>query len=109
VPGSLALNLRFLHAPPWETEPWATIVEENNPGDARTDAPLLIIQGDADPIVAPDVTARLVDKLCAAGETVDLRILKGTAHLDAGHVAVPDVVQWIADRFAGKPAPTTCT
>jgi pimeloyl-ACP methyl ester carboxylesterase len=109
VPGSLALNLTFLHTPPWETEPWATIVEENNPGDARTNAPLLIIQGDADPIVAPDVTARLVDKLCAAGETVDLLILKGTAHLDAGHVAVPDVVQWIADRFAGKPAPTTCT
>lgn len=67
------------------------------------------IQGDADPIVAPDVTARLAHKLCAEGETVDLRILKGTAHLDAGHVAVPDVVRWIADRFAGKPPPTTCT
>lgn len=108
VPGSLALDLTFLHTPPWETEPWKTIVEKNNPGATRTNAPLLIIQGDADPIVAPDVTARLVDKLCAAGETVELRVLKGTAHLDAGHVAVPDVVQWIADRFAGKPAPTTC-
>lgn len=75
----------------------------------RTDAPILIIQGDADPIVAPDVTARLAHKLCAEGETVDVRILKGTAHLDAGHVAVPDVVRWIADRFAGKPPPTTCT
>jgi len=61
-----------------------------------------------DPIVASDVTARLVDKLCAEGDTVDLRVLKGTAHLDTGHVALPDVVQWIADRFAGKPAPTTC-
>ena len=109
VPGSLALNLTFLHTPPWETEPWATILENNNPGATRTNAPLLIIQGDADPIVAPDVTARLVDKLCAEGESVELRVLEGTAHLDAGHVAVPDVVQWIADRFAGKPAPTTCT
>lgn len=109
VPGSLALNLTFLHTPPWNAEPWNTILEQNTPGQTRTNAPLLIVQGDADPIVAPDVTARLVDKLCAAGETVDLRILKGTAHLDAGHVAVPDVVQWIADRFAGKPAPTTCT
>jgi pimeloyl-ACP methyl ester carboxylesterase len=109
VPGSLALDLTFLHTPPWETEPWKTILEENNPGDTRTNSPLLIIQGDADPIVAPDVTARLVDKLCAEGETVDLLVLKGTAHLDAGHVAVPDVVQWIADRFAGKPPSTTCT
>jgi hypothetical protein len=44
-----------------------------------------------------------------AGETVEYLVLKGTAHLDAGHVAVPDVVRWIADRFAGKPPPTTCT
>ena len=109
VPGSLALNLTFLHTPPWETEPWKTIVQTNNPGATRTGAPLLIVQGDADPIVAPGVTARLVDKLCAEGETVELRILEGTAHLDAGHVAVPDVVHWIADRFAGKPAPTTCS
>jgi dipeptidyl aminopeptidase/acylaminoacyl peptidase len=93
--------------PSWETEPWKTIAEKNNPGATRTNAPILIIQGDADPIVAPDVTARLADELCAEGETVDLRLLTGTAHVDAGHVAVPDVVQWIADRFAGKPAPTT--
>lgn len=109
VPASLALNLTFLHTPPWESEPWRTIVEKNNPGATRTNAPLLIVQGDADPIVAPDVTARFVDKLCAAGETVEVRVLEDTAHLDAGHVAVPGVVQWIADRFAGKPAPTTCT
>jgi pimeloyl-ACP methyl ester carboxylesterase len=109
VPASLALNLTFLHAPPWETEPWKTIVENNTPGGAPTDAPLLIVQGDADPIVAPDVTARLVDRLCAAGETVEYLVLEGIAHLDAGHVAVPDVVRWIADRFAGKPPPTTCT
>jgi pimeloyl-ACP methyl ester carboxylesterase len=109
VPASLALNLTFLHTPPWKTEPWRTILKKNNPGDTRTNAPLLIIQGDADPIVAPEVTARLVDRLCAAGDTVDLRVLTGIAHLDAGHVAVPDVVQWIGDRFAGKPPPTTCT
>ena len=109
VPAALALDLTFLHAPPWETEPWTTIAETNTPGATGTNAPILITQGDADPIVDPDVTRQLVDKLCAEGETVDLRILPGTAHLDAGHVAIPDVVQWIADRFAGKPSPTTCS
>ena len=109
VPAALALKLTFLHTPPWESEPWKTIVESNTPGAARIDVPLLIVQGDKDPIVAPEVTSRLVDKLCAAGETVQLRILEGTAHLDAGHVAVPEVVEWIGDRFAGEPAPDTCT
>jgi alpha-beta hydrolase superfamily lysophospholipase len=108
VPAALALDLTFLHTPPWEIEPWKTIFERNTPGATRTNAPILITQGDADPIMPPATTARLVDKLCAEGETVDFRILKGTAHLDAGPGAVPDVVPWIADRFAGKPPPSTC-
>jgi alpha-beta hydrolase superfamily lysophospholipase len=108
VPGSLALKLTFLHTPPWETEPWRTILEQNNPGGTPTNAPILIIQGDADPIVAPEVTARLVDRLCAEGDTVELRRLNDVAHLDAGHVAAPEVVQWIEERFAGDPASTVC-
>ena len=108
VPAALALDLTFLHTPPWETEPWKTIFEANTPGGNPTGIPILITQGDADPIMPPATTKGLVDKLCAQGETVDLRILPGTAHLDAGQVAVPQVVEWIADRFAGKPAPTTC-
>ncbi len=89
-------------------EPWKTIVGVNDPGGTRTGAPILIIHGDVDPIVPPDVTVRLAAMLCTNGEAVDLRTYPGVAHIDAGHVAAPDVVRWIADRFAGQPAPTTC-
>ena len=109
VPAALALGLTFLHTPPWETEPWHTIVEENTPGSTRTNAPILIVQGGADTIIPPDVTARLAANLCAEGETVDLRVLRGIGHLATGQEAVPHVVQWIADRFAGKPPPSTCS
>ena len=108
VPAALALDLTFLHTPPWEAEPWKTIAETNAPGATRTNAPILIVQGDADKIVAPDVTARLVDTLCAEGETVDLRVLPRIGHLETGHVAAPDVLRWIADRFAGRRASTIC-
>jgi pimeloyl-ACP methyl ester carboxylesterase len=108
VPAALALDLTFLHTTPWETEPWKTILDTNTPGAERTNAPILIVQGDADTIVAPEITARLADKLCAAGEMVDFRLLAGIGHLQTGHVAAPEVVQWIGDRFAGKPAATTC-
>jgi len=108
VPAALALDLTFLHTPPWRTEPWKTILGANTPGATRTGAPILITQGETDPIMPPAVTEALADELCAQGETVDLRILPGTAHLDAGHVAVPQVVEWIADRFAARPAPTSC-
>jgi uncharacterized membrane protein HdeD (DUF308 family)/pimeloyl-ACP methyl ester carboxylesterase len=109
IPGALALGLRFLHSPLWETEPWKTIAAANTPGAAPTKAPILIVQGEADTIVAPEVTERLVRKLCQKGETVDLRLYPGIGHLVTGHEAAPAVLQWINDRFAGKPPPTTCT
>jgi alpha-beta hydrolase superfamily lysophospholipase len=108
VPAALALRLTFLRTPPWEREPWKRIIQENTPGGSPTDAPIRISQGDADPIVAPDVTARLADRLCVQGAKVDRQSLPGVGHLDAGHLAAPDVVRWISDRFAGRPARTTC-
>ena len=102
------LGLTFLHTPPWEAEPWKTILVQNTPGGSRTGAPILLTQGAADPIVAPDVTKRFADALCKNGETVQLRLYAGVGHVTAGHDAAPDVASWIADRFAGKPAPTTC-
>ena len=108
VPAALALDLIFLHTPPWETEPWKSIFPTNTPGANPTGVPILITQGDTDAIMPPATTAALAGKLCTQGETVDLRMLPDTAHLDAGQVAVPQVVEWIADRFAGKRAPTTC-
>jgi acetyl esterase/lipase len=108
LPAALALDLVFLRTPPWQTEPWKTIFEANTPGATPTGAPILVTQGDGDPIVPPEATAALVDRLCAQGETVDLRVLGGTGHLVAGQVAVPQVVEWIDDRFAGDPPPATC-
>ena len=109
VPGALLLGLTFLHTPPWEAEPWKTIAERNTPGNAHTGAPILIVQGTADTIVAPEVTERLLHKLCAKGETVELRLYPGVGHLATGHEAAPAVLQWINDRFAGEPPPTSCT
>jgi uncharacterized membrane protein HdeD (DUF308 family)/pimeloyl-ACP methyl ester carboxylesterase len=109
LPGALALGLSFLHTPPWEVEPWKTIAQDNTPGDTRTAAPILIVQGGADTIVAPDVTERLVHKLCQDGETVMLSVYPGVGHLMTGHDAAPAVLKWIDDRFAGKAAPSNCT
>jgi hypothetical protein len=99
VPAALALGLTFPHTPPWNDEPWRTILDTNTPRATRTNVPLLLVQGAADTIVAPDITERLADRLCAEGEVVDVRLLPGVGHLQTGHVAVPSVVQWIGDRF----------
>jgi len=108
VPSSKLLDLSFFSHTPWETEPWRTIVDENTPGHVRSGVPILITQGGADPIVAPGVTEKFANGLCSSGETVAFRLYPGVGHLDGGVTAAPDVAAWIADRFAGKAAPSTC-
>ena len=108
VPAATALNVTFLSEPPWDTEPWTRIVAENTPGGTTTGAPILITQGEADPIISPNIQQQFVNKLCDSGNTVDYRTYPGIGHVTAAHDTAPDVVQWISDRFAGKPAPNTC-
>jgi pimeloyl-ACP methyl ester carboxylesterase len=109
-PGAGLLGVSFFRHrhPPWRTEPWRRIAEQNSPGRAPIRAPVLITQGGADPIVPARVTERLARKLCREGERVDLRIYPSVEHLEAGIVVLPDVVSWIAARFGGREAPSTC-
>lgn len=108
APGTIVLDLTFLEAPPWEVEPWKTIAAENAPGQTPIDAPILLTQGDADPLIDPALTEALRERLCERGEVVDLVSLPGVEHVEAGHEAAPAVAEWIADRFAGEPAPDGC-
>jgi uncharacterized membrane protein HdeD (DUF308 family)/pimeloyl-ACP methyl ester carboxylesterase len=105
LPSSLALGITFLSNPPWETEPWKTIVQSNNPGQVALGVPVLLTQGAADVLIPPVVTEQLLQRMCANGDHVQLEMLPGIGHLDGGPAAVPDVAAWIADRFAGA-APT---
>jgi pimeloyl-ACP methyl ester carboxylesterase len=108
LPSGLLLGFTFVSTPPWTVQPWQTILEQNNPGGTPIAVPVLMVQGDADTIVAPQTTERLAAKLCAGHETVDLRLYPGIGHLDTGQHAAPDVAQWIAARFTGQPPPKTC-
>ncbi len=109
VPGALILDLTFVSGRPWEVEPWTSIIADNNPGNAPTDAPMLIVQSDADTIVAPEVTRNFVERLCADGATVELIELQGVSHLDTGAEAAPEVLPWITERFEGLGPSTTCS
>jgi len=107
LPLTTLLKVAYLKSPPWQTEPWKTLLKQNTLGETRTPAPVFIAQGSADQIVHPPITAAFARHLCGMGEKVDYRVYSGVGH-DAGAQSAPDVVKWIADRFAGKPPPTTC-
>lgn len=75
-------------------------------------APLLIAQGLADPLVLPSVQAQYVRQRCAAGQKLDYLTYPGRGHVGlvaADSPLIPALISWTKDRLAGKPAPDNCT
>nr|WP_296776587.1 lipase family protein [Rhodococcus sp. (in: high G+C Gram-positive bacteria)] len=72
---------------------------------AASAAPIVTFYGTADDIVQPAWTETALGIACGFGDTV-LRVpLQGQGHsVDPGEL----LITWIADRFAGVPAPSNC-
>jgi pimeloyl-ACP methyl ester carboxylesterase len=85
------------------------LLHENSAGNRPAGAPLLVVQGTADTTIPQALTDAFDAKACAAGDTVDYRTYDGATHASVIAAAQDDVVAWMKDRVAGKPAPTTCT
>jgi pimeloyl-ACP methyl ester carboxylesterase len=93
----------------WRTsEPLRLFVSRNAPGAALSTGPLFLAQGTGDKVVAPQLTAALDKHLCEIGDTVDFRRYPGVEHVPLVGRATDDVLEWIAARFAGKPATSNC-
>jgi dienelactone hydrolase len=86
-----------------------TVLHANSAGNRPAGAPVLIVQGTADTTIPKVLTDAFDTKACAAGDTVDYRLYDGATHGSVIVAAQDDVVQWLKDRVAGKPAPTTCS
>ncbi|MDN4481627.1 lipase family protein [Demequina muriae] len=83
---------------------------ENVPSGA-IDAPLLLAQGDADPLVLPAAQQAYVDQRCADGHELDYRTYPDEDHLSIvadESALVGELLTWTEERFAGTPAESTC-
>lgn len=82
-----------------------------NVPDRPIAAPVLVAQGDIDPLVLPEVQAGWVARRCAAGQPIEFRRYPGRDHLSlvaADSPLVRDLVDWTQARFAGEPAGPSC-
>src|ERR1700753_1927431 len=91
---------------PAEIEPWHSLLVRNTPGPLPRALPVFLAQGTADRLVRPQVTADYMKRLCSAGSSVRMLQLEGVSHGFAGAKSADAAVAWIADRFAGQPAPS---
>jgi pimeloyl-ACP methyl ester carboxylesterase len=83
---------------------------ENTPS-AEIRAPLLIGQGEADPLVLPEVQADFVQARCDADQVVDFRTYPDRDHVGvvaADSPLIPELIAWTRDRFDGLAPADTC-
>lgn len=71
-------------------------------------APMLVISGEQDPVVLPDGVRYSVSLSCALGGQVELLMVPDADHNILKPAVGRVVNRWIAQRFAGVPAPTNC-
>lgn len=102
------LHEDFFSIDPLQVASWADIVTEQTPPPLPASMPVLLAQGTADDVVLAWPNALLQEQWCAAGSSLDALWMGGVNHMKAAITAGPQVVTWIADRFAGRPAPRAC-
>ncbi len=92
---------------PFDVPAWRKLLVANDPGQLSTSSgvPLLIIQGTADEQIPPISTQLLATHLCSIGAEVQRWMYPGEGHSQVIQPSTPDMVRWIADRFAGQPTP----
>lgn len=93
---------------PLDEEPWRSLAADNTPGVLPSAIPVFISQGDNDNLVRPEVTRDYVKRLCRAGSRVRMVLFPQVNHGFIGRDSAGAAVEWMAERFAGAPAPDDC-
>ena len=86
--------------------PWPALLDENTPGRLPTPVPIFVGQGEADPLVVPELTDALVARLCTVGDDVTYRRYPGQSHSGVVEASEDDVLEWVGNVVAGRPTGT---
>lgn len=71
------------------------LLDGNEPATVRLDSPVLLITGGQDDLFGPDVTARLVDRMCGLGTDVGRIHFPGATHTQLAAEARAAALTWI--------------
>lgn len=99
---------RYFTQDPTTDPQWAAAIARQTPRPYRDDLPLLVPIGTEDNVVLPTSIASMQEEWCRVGVNLTMDWMGGINHLQAAQVAAPNVVNWLSDRFDGKPTQPNC-
>jgi len=103
-----AIHQRFFNGNPVNSPRWKAIAQEQTAPVLAPSQPLLVAESLTDQVVLPNTTALYIQRACAAGSDLTSLWLTDVGHIQLSSTIAPDVVNWLGDRFAGRPTAPTC-
>ncbi|WP_229686847.1 lipase family protein [Longimycelium tulufanense] len=91
-----------------ENPAWRARLTENRPGQRKPTAPVLLYHGDLDELIPYHIARPLLDDYCRLGATVEWKTMPVSEHISGDVVGAPVAVNWLANRFLGTPAGSSC-
>lgn len=87
---------------------WRAAAEEQTAPALKPSQPLLVAESTSDQVVAPSSTALYIQQSCQAGSNISSVWVANVSHQDIPDIVAPQVIAWIASRFAGAPLASGC-
>lgn len=103
-----AIHQRFFNGNPVNSPRWRTIAQQETAPVLAPSQPLMVAESLTDQVVLPNTTALYIQRACAAGSDLTALWLTDVGHIQLSSTIAPAVVDWLGDRFAGKPTAPTC-
>ncbi|MGW6917978.1 lipase family protein [Kitasatospora sp. NPDC054939] len=93
---------------PFVRADWRGRLAEQRAGQQRPGVPVRLYHSRLDDVIPFKVGTELKDRFCGLGAAVDWDTYYVPTHMATFYAAAPATVDWLADRFTGRPAPSDC-
>ncbi len=103
-----AIKQGFFQSNPLNLSSWKTVADEQTAPLLSPSQPLMVVESLGDQVVLPNTTALYIQRACAAGSDLTSLWLANVGHIQLSSDIGPAVVNWLGDRFAGRPTAPTC-
>jgi len=104
-----AVSTDEIFLPSWKNNKYIQqFFQRDQPGKLPTYGPLLLVVGGDDILFTDSASRKIFQRLCITGARVQRNVYPGLGHDPVVYGSLRDQLDWIADRFAGEPAPSNC-
>jgi dienelactone hydrolase len=95
-------------ADPLDFPPLVNVLRDNRIGAQAPDMPVRLYHAQLDELIPLGVANRLMREYCGRGVRTQFQVIPAAEHVGGAVLGAPGSVSWLADRFAGRPAPDSC-